>query len=529
MRTQNLTPFIVKPMKKFSAPIILTTLIVLGSLYSFGQRNSFDRWYVDVNVGPTVFIGDIRSADFIPSFESPVEIGYAFGAVFGKEMGDYFNIRSQFVYGRVNGVKPVSDFEFKTNFFSAGLGLELNLNQLFTNDNRSDLHVFGTFGASYLMWNADLSKASTSVLVTNDKAGSIAIPIGLKLSYELSPKLYLNLEGSLFVVTSDMVDAKSGGIAHDDINYNYIGLTYKFDKKKRRRKPISRSRIVQATPAEPDVKEEVAKVEEEKVEEAIIEVDPEEKSVEVKEELIAEAETKTEAKIEEAIISKVIKQENTGEAIGIKGISVDYRVSVYSNKTKTDPVALQKQLRIPEKIVEKMSADGTYCYLVGNFDKMWKAKELRNKLITQSNVKSAKVVLCKDDKAMHLIDAYNFAVAAQKNTVDEKLFENSIYELVELKHTVPETGLSFGVQILSVKKEVYPIQVIIDLYDIKGNVIVDRKTSWSKFIVDGYETLEDAVKDKFELRKKGFTDAFIVAYYNGRRIPPSKIKEYLNK
>jgi len=510
-------------MKKISVPFILTALIVLGSLYSYGQRNSFDKWYVDVNVGPTVFIGDIRSADYFPSFETPVEIGYAFGAIFGKEMGDYFNIRSQFLYGRVNGVKPVSDYEFKTNFYSAGLGVELNLNQLFTNDNRSDLHVFGTFGANYMMWNAVLSKTSTSVLVTNDKSGAFAIPFGLKLSYELSPQLYLNLEGALFVVTSDMVDAKPGGIAHDDINYSYMGLTYKFDKKKRRRKPISRSRIVKNKPTvETNVKEEVAKVEE-----AIVEVTSEEEPVETKEELVAETVVRTEAKVEEDIISKVIEQERSDEITGIQGVSVDYRVSVYSTKIKTDPIALQKQLRIPEKIVEKQSVDGTFCYLVGNFDKMWKAKELRNKLLTQSNVKSAKVVLCKDDKAMRLIDAYNFAVAAQQNTIDESLFENSIYKLEKLEHTVPETGLSFGVQILSVKKEFYPVQVIIDLYDIKGNVMVDLKTSWAKIIVDGYESLEDAVKDKFELRKKGFTDAFIVAYYNGRRIPPSKIEEYL--
>ena len=324
-----------------------------------------------------------------------------------------------------------------------------------------------------------------------------------------------------------MVDAKPGGIAHDDINYNYIGLTYKFDKKKRRRrKPISRSRIVQTKPKEEEpalvAKEEVAKVEE-----AIAEVVPEEIPDTVQEDQGVEA--AAEEKVEEAIISELIEKESKGEVVGIKGISVDYRVSVYSNKTKTDPVALQKRLDIPETIVEKQNADGTFCYLVGDFDKMWKAKELRNKLITQSNVKTAKVVLYKDGMAMSLIDAYDFAVAAQRNTIDKELFKNSIYKLVNLKHNVPEKGLVFGVQILSVKKEAYPLQVIIDLYDIKGNVMVDRKTSWSKFIVDGYDTLEDAIEAKFELRKKGFVDAFVVAYYDGRRIPPSKIKEYLNK
>ncbi len=529
-------------MKRISVPIIFTFVLLFSSLMSFGQRNSYDRWFVDINVGPTIFIGDIRSADFIPSFKKPAEIGYAFGSVFGKELNDYINIRSQFVYGSLSGVKPVSDFNFKSHFYSAGLALELNLNQLFLNDNRSDIHVFGTLGASYLGWNANLYKTSTGILVNNNKSAALAIPVGLKMSYELSAHLFLNLEGTLFVVTSDLVDAKPGGIVHDDINYNYLGLTYKFDKKRRRRKGLSRSRIAQKAAVVPESEKVAAEKETVTEKDAVAEKEvalpvktDAEKAEDAKVFAIAEAERKAEekatqdAKVEEEIIAKVIKQEQTEEINGVKKTEVEYKVSLLVSKTRKDPLALQKKLGIPEKIVETKNSDGSFCYSVGSFDKIWKAKELRNRLITESNVRSARVILCKGEKSISLVEAFNFAVEAQKKSVDITEESRLLYKVVKLEHTVPTSGLVFGVQILSVKKEYYPLQMLKDLYEIQGNLIVDKTTSWARFIVSGYSTYEEAVKAKPALQKKGFIDAFIVAYFNGHRIPPSRISHYLTK
>lgn len=520
-------------MKRFKAPIVFTSFLVLLSLFSFGQRYSSDRWFVDINLGPTIFIGDIRSADFIPSFEKPVEIGYGFGFVFGKEFGDYINVRSQFLYGRVNGVKPISDFNFETNYYGAGLGLEINLNTLFTGDNSSNLNVFGTLGASYLMWNADLFKTSTAVLSANEKTGALSIPVGLKLGYEISPKLFLSLEGALHIVTSDLVDAKPGGITHDDINYNAIGLTYKFDKKSKRRKSVPRKNLPKLI-----AEKEVVAAEEpiaEKTVEAKEAVQKDlavlsEKEIETAEVAHKAEEQKEIAKEEEQIIAKVIAQEREDIIDGVVRQVVEYRVSILNTKTKNDPKALQKRLGIPETVVERLANDGSYCYSVGKFDQIWKAKELRNRLITESNVWSATVVVIKKDLAISLRELQNFSVEAQKSTATEKLYKNSLYEGELLVHTIPPSGLVFGVQILSVKKEIYPLQAIVDLYDIKGKILIDKSTKyWAKLIVTGYATYEDAEAAKPELRKKGFYDAFIVAYYNDKRIPPSKIGDYIEK
>lgn len=517
-------------MKRFKAPIVFTSFLVLLSLFSFGQRYSSDRWFVDINLGPTIFIGDIRSADFIPSFEKPIEIGYGFGFVFGKEFGDYFNVRSQFLYGRVNGVKPISDYNFETNYYGAGLGLEINLNTLFTGDNSSNLNVFGTLGANYLMWNADLFKTSTSVLSANEKTGALSIPVGLKLSYEISPKLFLSLEGALHIVTSDLVDAKPGGITHDDINYNAIGLTYKFEKKRKRRKSVPRKNLPKLI-----AEKEVVAAEEpivEKTVEAKEAVQKEAAVLSKKEIVTAEAAQKAEeqkeiAKEEEQIIAKVIAQEREAVIQGKVKQIIEYRVSILNTKFKNDPGALQKRLGIPETVVERIGEDGSYVYSVGSFDQIWKAKELRNRLITESNVRSATVVVIKKDVAISLRELQNFSVEAQKSTFDKKKYSNSVYKTNTLEHTIPDTGLVFGIQILSVRKDEYPLQVITDLYDIKGKVLVDKSTKyWAKFIVTEY-AFEDLKTAELDLRKKGFIDAFIVAYYNGKRIPPSKIGDYI--
>lgn len=511
------------PMKLCKVPVYLSIVFLFSSLSLFAQRNSFDRWYVNANVGPTVFIGDIRSADYFPSFEKPAEIGFAFGGIFGRELGDYFNVRSQLLYGSVSGVKPVSDYNFKSKFFGVGLGGELNLNTLFTGDNRSSLRVFGTFGASYLFWNANLYKQSTGVLFANDKSGGLAIPIGLKISYEVSPNLFLNLEGALHIVTSDMVDAKAGGISHDDINYNYVGITYKFDKKKRgsrKRKPLSRSQLAKAVPIK----------EEPKPEDVVAEpAMPAEVEKEVKPEAPVITQTAVAKSVEEEVMEQAIRQEQQDELHGVKTKGVDYRVSVLSSLERMNPKILQQQLNIPESITEKQADNGAYYYVVGNFDKMWKARELRNKLMTQNAIRTAKVVICDNEKVMSLTDAKNLTVIAQQQNADVNQIANNVYAMDKLEKTIPDSGLSFGVQFLSVKKEVYPIQALKDLYDIEGDVLVNRTGAWAKFINTGFKTLNEAVKAKEALRKKGFTDAFVVAFYNGKQIAPSEIEKYLNK
>lgn len=517
-------------MKKNSVHILLSVLFLLNCLASYGQSNTNDKWFVDVNVGPTVFIGDIRSSDYFPSFKKPVEIGYGFGAIFGKELGDYFNVRAQLTMGRVNGVKPISDYNFKTNFISFGLGAELNLNTLFMGNTRSNLQAFGTFGASYVFWDAELFKTSTSAVFASDKSGAFGIPLGLKISYELSKNLFLDLEGILMVVTSDFVDAKEGGITHDDINYNYLGLTYKLEKHKKRRKPLSRSQIVQAKPIlEKPITEEIKAVKE-----AVDEGNANVQIVKVDEAKAAEIQAIKEAeaivKEENDLMEKVIALETRNEILGIHNLPVNYKVSVFSSKNQKDPLLLQKEFGIPELISEKPLGDGTYSYLVGSFDKLWKAKDLRNRLVTQNSIKQAKVVLCKNGESMSLRQAYDLAVVAQQNNDLLKHYSNAMYEAVVLTNTIPSKGLVVGVQILSVKKESYPIQLLKDLYEIENEIFVDRSIgAWSKFVVNGFNSFEEADEAKEVLRKKGFFDAFVVAYFDGLRIPPSKILEYSKK
>ena len=69
------------------------------------------------------------------------------------------------------------------------------------------------------------------------------------------------MEGALHIVSSDVVDAKAGGIAHDDINYNSVGLTYKFNKIKKRSKSLQ-PQISRNAPVIAPVIEEPAEIKE---------------------------------------------------------------------------------------------------------------------------------------------------------------------------------------------------------------------------------------------------------------------------
>jgi hypothetical protein len=302
------------------------------------------------------------------------------------------------------------------------------------------------------------------------------------------------------------------------------------EKHKKRRKPLSRSQIVQAKPIiEKPISEEINVVKE-AVEQAnpIVEIAKVDEVKAAEMQAIKNAETIV--KEENDLMEKVIAQETRNEILGIHDLPVNYKVSVFSSKNQKDPLLLQKELGIPELVSERSVGDGSYNYLVGSFDKLWKAKDLKNRLITQNNIKQAKVVLCKNGESMSLRQAYDLAVVAQQNNDLLKEYSNAMYEAVTLTHTIPTEGLVIGVQILSVKKEAYPVQLIKDLYEIENEIFVDKSIgAWSKFVVNRFSSFEEADNAKEVLRKKGFFDAFVVAYYDGQRIPPSKIAEYLKK
>ena len=127
----------------------------------------------------------------------------------------------------------------------------------------------------------------------------------------------------------------------------------------------------------------------------------------------------------------------------------------------------------------------------------------------------------------------DYATSVQKskepaNPEVDKAFEK-VHEMVTLKNTIPQEGVVLGVQIISIKKDAYPLGIYKFEYGFVQEIIVDYKIPWYKIVLTGFDSYEEAVGIQNKAREDGFIDAFVVGYKNGKRISIRQLKEELNK
>jgi len=518
--------------------VVLFVAVSLGlSLNNvYAQKVEPNRWFVKADGGFSVFFGDIKRYDIIPDFESPSEIQPMFGLSVGKELSKIFSVHGQFIYGQLSGHKKKSHMNFKSTVMGGHALVDINLMYLFQRARFGDLKVnaYASVGAGYLTWDSELFSdtpaADGTDLLASNKDGAFSIPLSLNLEYMFTKSLSMNLEGALYVVTSDFVDAKEGGFSLDMVNYNSLGITYRFGSKKKKTKhtKVKYTLDPDLYEAEVDTPEEVTKEE----------VLSEEAATETQEVEIVEAEPIQEkddnvvqdGEIDHAMEAKMIEKEkwNNNQPWG----EILFSVQIYANKVPMDKDKISRDLKLSETVYEHYDGDW-YRYSVGQYDKMWKAKELRNKMRSVVGVKDAFVVVYKGDNRITLEEALNYAFKVQKSNIavsnDEQSKVEKVYESVALKTTIPQSGLFYGVQILSIEHDHFPLGIFDDLYGIEKPIVIKQKSTWYMIIASGFDSYQDAVDYQPIARNKGFIDAFVVAYKDGKKISLEHLKEELNK
>jgi hypothetical protein len=93
-----------------------------------------------------------------------------------------------------------------------------------------------------------------------------------------------------------------------------------------------------------------------------------------------------------------------------------------------------------------------------------------------------------------------------------------------------DSGVVFKVQIGAFKDEV-PIDIANKFLKIAGKGIKNYKdeTGLTIYTVGTFKTYDDAVKVKGEVTAEGITDAFIVAYNDGKKISVDEANQLINK
>lgn len=537
----------------FKSVFILIPLLMVQIV--FAQRVEPNRWYFKADGGVSVFFGDVKRYDYVPDHESPSEIQPMFSGSFGKEISKIFSVRGQFLYGNLSGHKKSAHYHFYSTLMGGHILTDINLYYLFTGARFGDskLNVYTSIGAGYLMWDSELfydtPPAEGPDLMASSKAGAFSIPGSFSLEYAFSRNFAVSGEGMLYVVTSDDVDAKPGGIKVDMFSYVNIGLTYKFRIKTKARESKIKyeldSSIYEAKLGDPQyrdpevvvaapevVKDEVIEQEEAAViaESDIVEDDV--KGSDVKETVSKQKKDSNVFPINHELEKAAIQKEVWASKTYDPWPEIEFSVQILASKAPISVSDIKKDLGIAEIIVEKYDGDW-YRYSAGQYSKMWKAKELRNKLRSNVGVKDAFIVVYRNNERISLAEALNYAARKQLLTDEEYIVEDKaagkVYPMMQLVYNIPDEGVVFGVQVLSIKNNEYPLGVFAGIYGINKPILVNFKDPWYKLIISGFNSYQEAAEFQFTAREKGFIDAFVVAFKDGRRISIKRLKEELGK
>lgn len=309
------------------------------------------------------------------------------------------------------------------------------------------------------------------------------VPFGLGIEYQLHKRWSLNLEGTLRPVKSDQLDANVGGFAYDIYSYNFVGITYHFIKRDKRKPEIPPRVIAYEEPI--DVPEPVFK------------------PAPIKEPLVDSNRTLEEKLLETEMKSGQYESPWPG---------VEFRVQIAASKTIDDSQKLGARMKLPGEI-KVNEGDGWYRFSTGNFIKYWKAKDYRNILVTRYNIKDAFVVAYKDGKRINLgelVGGLSLLATGQVQEADKR----------------PEIEKSFGVQLLASQDGTISTNAIKEMFEIEDPVYIEFKDGLYLYSVGNYNLYSDAAKTRDIMKAHGISGAFIVGYKNGKRV--KEIKEILD-
>ena len=186
---------------------------------------------------------------------------------------------------------------------------------------------------------------------------------------------------------------------------------------------------------------------------------------------------------------------------------VEFRVQVRASRKAIAPIhKLAERFHLTEKIKEDFVGNW-YRYSVGSFLTYKDASNLRNKLITENEVKDAFIVAFYKGKRLNkLSDIKELAPQTYPKTIT----------------TVDENGIIYRVQILAVKHNKIDVEILKNNYGIQREIKEEVSHNWRKYTVGQFTSSNEAREFRAILIEHGLSDAFVVIYRNGNRITINK-------
>lgn len=476
-------------MKTFKSITIFSLLIPLLSLLIINDTIGQDLdlkfnpyWSVNINAGPNLFYGDIENYRLYKTFENNSEWKFGYGLMIQNSLSPVLTIRGQVMSGELSGTKRKSKKWFSADIIETSLSAKVNLSNLIAGNKDRKISIYGMAGLGLSHWKTQLMDLNSNETIysngytngsgINGRTVEAVIPFGIGADVRLNDKWEVNFEASLRPVNSDLLDANEGGFQYDFYSYNFIGITYKFTKRKAVLPELPPPNVIAESPVKKEAPAEGEKI-------------------------IATAEDQIEKS--DRLDQQLLKVEAKENMYVETWKDVRFKVQIAASKSEDDIAKLSALFMLEENSIQVIKNDGWFTYNTGNFSKYWKAKEYCNLLVSRNQVYDAFVVAYKNEN---------------KIALEELLSDN---ENSQSKYLVNDRSNFFGVQILATRQNKYAVESIKSLFGLYEDIHIDNSNQLIRYIAGDFTSYVEAEKLLDTLKQKGIKDAFIVEYKNGIR------------
>ncbi|MCB2220632.1 MAG: SPOR domain-containing protein [Bacteroidetes bacterium] len=227
--------------------------------------------------------------------------------------------------------------------------------------------------------------------------------------------------------------------------------------------------------------------------------------VEEKTARVEDVESKPDVERRKTLEERLLEAEYRSGLYESRWPGVEFTIQVAASKTIGDPEVIKRKFDLSGEVeVEKV--DEWYRFTTGHFIKYWKAREYRNILNTRNELKDAFIVAYKDGKKVML---YDLLAMVEPVTSDDTG--------TNVRAALPK---GFSVQILATKDGSITDSEIRKKYDIDEDIFKEYSESDGlyRYTIGNFNTYIAAVKVRNKIRAKGFRDAFVVGYKDGKRV-----------
>lgn len=236
--------------------LILSIISVFNTVDSYSQNNTkqINTLSVDLNIAPTLFYGELKQNDWLPSFSSKSELGMSYGLSINKTFNYALGGRFQFNTGSIKGMyydsklveSDINNVYFINNYNELGFFAIVNFSNMIFPKSYSEkkYYFYGLVGFGLSSFRTIKRNIDSDVIIrsfgydnsgskTKNKTTENTFPMGFGMKYKVNDKIDLGFEISLRNPKSDKLDASTYELnGKDNYQLNSFIITYKIGKNK---------------------------------------------------------------------------------------------------------------------------------------------------------------------------------------------------------------------------------------------------------------------------------------------------------